>query len=161
VRPGLLGIILSAGAVGGLLGAFGAPRLGRRIGLGPSFMLGAVLFPLPLVLVPAAGGPRPLVLAMLLGARLFSALGVMVLDVNGNSIGAALTPDSLRARVSGAFGVINYGVRPVGTLLAGALAAWLGVRTTLWIASIGATVAILWLVPSPVRGLHDLPEASE
>ncbi len=158
VRPGVLGVLLGAGAVGGVLGAVVAPALSRRIGVGPALMLGTVLFPLPLVLVPAAGGPHRLVLAMLFAAEFFSGLGVMILDVNGNSIGTAITPDRLRARVSGAHRVINYGVRPVGSLLAGVLGSWIGLRTTLWISSIGATLAVLWLIPSPVPGLRELPE---
>jgi MFS family permease len=158
VRPGLLGVLLGSGAVGGVLGAVVAPRLSRRIGVGPALMLGSILFPLPLVLVPAAGGPRPLVLAMLFAAEFLSGLGVMILDVNGNSLQAALTPDRLRARVSGAHRVINYGVRPIGSLLAGVLASWIGLRTTLWIASLGAALGVLWLLPSPVPGIHELPE---
>lgn len=160
VRPGLLGVVLGAGAVGGLLGAVIAPRLSRRVGVGRSLMLGTILFPLPLALVPAASGPRPLVLAMLFAAEFLSGLGVMILDVNGNSLSAALIPDRLRARVSGAHRVINYGVRPVGSLLAGLLASWIGLRTTLWVSSIGAALGVLWLLPSPIPSLHELPETA-
>src|SRR5262245_31521496 len=158
VKPGTLGLILGAAAVGGVLGAVVAPRLSRRMGVGPSLMLGTVLFPLPLLLVPAAGGPQWLVLAMLFAAEFFSALGVMILDVNGNSLGAALSPDHMRARISGAFRVVNYGVRPIGSLLAGILGETIGLRPTLWIASIGATLAVFWLLPSPIPALHELPE---
>jgi len=158
VRPGVLGIVLGAGAVGGVLGAAVAPRLSRRLGVGPALMVGTILFPAPLILVPAAAGPRPLVLGMLFAAEFFSGLGVMILDVNGNSIGAALTPDRLRARVSGAHRVINYGVRPIGSLLAGGLGTWIGLRPTLWIASVGAMLGVAWLVPSPIPQLRELPE---
>ena len=158
VTPGLLGVLLGAGAIGGILGAFVAPRMSRRIGVGRALVIGTVLFPLPLVLVPAAGGPRPLVLAFLFAAEFLSGFGVMVLDVNGNSLRAALTPDRIRARVLGAHRTINYGVRPIGAFLAGILAAWIGVRTTLWISAIGASLAVLWLLPSPVPWIHDLPE---
>jgi Na+/melibiose symporter-like transporter len=40
VRAGLLGAVLGAGAVGGLIGSVLTPRLGRRIGVGPAFLLG-------------------------------------------------------------------------------------------------------------------------
>jgi predicted MFS family arabinose efflux permease len=123
-------------------------------------MLGTVLFPLPLALVPAATGPRPVVLAMLFAAEFLSGLGVMILDVNGNSLNAALIPDRLRARVSGAHRVINYGVRPVGSLLAGLLASWIGLRATLWVSSLGAVLGVLWLLPSPIPALRELPETA-
>ena len=158
VKPGELGLILGSAAVGGLIGAVAAPRLSRAIGVGPSLMVGTVLFPLPLMLVPAAGGSHRLVLAFLFLAEFGAALGVMILDVNGNSINAALSPDRLRARIGGAHRVVNYGVRPIGSLLAGVLGEAIGLRSTLWIAAGGATLAILWLIPSPVPALRELPE---
>jgi MFS family permease len=158
IRPGTLGLILGLGAVGGLVGAIGAPHLSRAIGVGRSLVLGTLLFPAPLLLVPAARGPHALVLALLATAEFLSALGVMILDVNGNSLGAALSPDYMRARIAGAFRVINYGVRPVGSLLGGVLGAAIGLRPTLWIASIGATLAVLWLLPSPIPAMRELPE---
>src|SRR5207249_1611689 len=72
VRSGTLGIVLGAGAIGGLLGAAVSGRLGRRIGIGPAFVLGMVVFPAPLLLVPLAGGPKPVVLAMLFTAEFLS-----------------------------------------------------------------------------------------
>ena len=161
VRPSVLGIVLGVGAVGAVVGALVSPRLSHRLGVGPALMVGTVLFPLPLVLVPAAGGPQWLVVTLLLIAEFFSSLGVMVLDVNGNSLGAALTPDRIRGRVLGAHRVVNYGVRPIGSFLAGVLASWIGIRTTLWISSIGASLGILWLLPSPVPAVHVLPEPAE
>src|SRR5439155_24567780 len=56
VRPGVLGLVLAVGAAGGVAGAVVAGSLTRRIGLGPVFVLGSVLVPAPLLLVPAAGG---------------------------------------------------------------------------------------------------------
>ena len=39
-------------------------RVSRRFGVGPAFLIGCFLFPAPLILVPAAGGPHWLVLAL-------------------------------------------------------------------------------------------------
>jgi MFS family permease len=161
VRPGVLGLILAVGAVGGVIGAVAAPRVSRSIGIGPALILGSFLFPAPILLVPAAGGPHWLVVLMLGLAEFGSSVGVMVLDVNGNSLQAALTPDRLRARVSGAHRTINYGVRPIGAFLAGLLASWVGIRTTLWIAAGGATLGVLWLLPSPIPSLRELPEQAQ
>jgi predicted MFS family arabinose efflux permease len=158
VRPGLLGAVLGAGAVGGLIGSAVTPRLGRRIGVGPAFLVGCILFPAPIVLVPLAGGPKPLVLAMLFLAEFGSGLGVMVLDISIGSIFAAVIPNQLRARVSGAYLVVNYGIRPLGSLFGGALGSTIGVRNTLWIVTVGAVAGFLWLLPSPIPGLKDLPE---
>lgn len=155
--PGLLGAVLGAGAVGGLLGALCATAVTRRIGVGPTFILGTVLFPAPLLLIPAAHGTTPVVLAFLFAAEFGSGLGVMWLDIAGSSIFAAIVPDNLRSRVFGAYRCVNFGTRPLGSLAGGALAATIGLRPTLWVAVLGALTSFLWLLPSPIRRLHTLP----
>jgi MFS family permease len=161
VSPGVLGLVLGAGAFGGVLGSLVTGRLSRRFGVGPVFVAGSVLFPLPLVLVPLAHGPRWVVLGCLFAAEFGSGFGVMLLDISANAITTALVPDRLRARVSGAYMVVNYGVRPIGALVGGALGTWIGLRPTLWIATVGALTGVLWLLPSPIPRLRELPEADE
>ena len=161
VRPGVLGLVLGSAAVGSVIGSFVTGWVGRRIGIGGAFVLGCVLFPLPLLLVPAAGGPHRLVLAMLFVAELFSGLGVMILDISIGSIFAAVIPHELRSRVSGAYMLVNYGIRPIGALLGGGLGAAIGLRPTLWLATAGALLGVLWLVRSPVPKLRVLPETPE
>ena len=85
----------------------------------------------------------------------------MLLDITGGAIKAAVVPDRLRARVSGAYMVVNYGVRPLGAFAGGLLGAEIGVRNTLWIASVGAIAGVLFLLPSPVMRLRELPETAE
>lgn len=161
VGPGALGLVLGLGALGALLGAAVAGRVTRRIGVGPTYLVGCILFPLPLVLVPLAGGPRWLVLTCLFAAEFGSGLGVMLLDISSGSIMAALIPDRLRSRVAGAYMVVNYGVRPVGAFLGGVLGSTIGVRTTLWIAVVGGLLGFLWLLPSPIPRMYELPATEE
>jgi len=158
VRPGTLGLVLGAGAVGGLIGSFATGPLSRKLGIGPALVAGTFLFPAPLLLVPAAGGPKPLVLAMLFLAEFGSGFGVMLIDILAGALFQATVPDRLRARFSGAFMVVNYGVRPLGGLLGGLLGSALGLRETLWIATAGAILGGLFLLPSPLPRLRDLPE---
>jgi len=158
IEPGTLGAVLGAGAVGGLVGAVVAGRIGRRLGVGPAFVLGCFLFPAPLVLVPLADGPRPAVLGMLFTAEFLSGFGVMILDINVGAIILAATPHRLRSRATGAFRFVNYGIRPFGALAGGALGSAIGLRPTLFIASVGALAGLLWLLPSPIPTLRELPE---
>jgi MFS family permease len=161
VRPATLGIVLGAGAVGGLIGSFLTSRLGRRLGIGPTYILGCIVFPVPLVLVPLAGGPYWLILSMLFLAEFGAGLGVMILDISAASIFAALVPHRLRSRVSGAYMVVNNGVRPVGSLIGGFLGTAIGLQTTLWIGVVGAAAGFLWLLPSPIPKMRELPELAE
>jgi MFS family permease len=161
IQPGALGAIIGVAAIGSVIGSLVTGRIGRRIGIGPAFVLGCFLFPAPLVLVPLAAGPHWLVVGCVLVAEFVSGFGVMVLDITGGSIKAAVVPDRLRARVAGAYMVVNYGVRPLGALAGGLLGAEIGVRSTLWIATIGGVAGVLWLLPSPLMRLRDLPEQAE
>jgi MFS family permease len=157
VSPGVLGALIGAGAFGALLGAAATGRLVRGAGIGPTVLLSFLAFPAPLLLVPLAGGPTPVVLAMLFAAEFLSGLGVMMLDITVGSLQTAVIPDALRARVAGAQRTVNYGIRPVGALIGGGLGAAVGVRPTLWIATVGALAGLLWVLRSPIGRLRDLP----
>ncbi|MEU4236168.1 MFS transporter [Actinoplanes sp. NPDC026619] len=159
VRPGTLGVIVGLGAVGGLLGATVAGPVSRRLGIGRALILGLVVFPAPLILVPLAGGPRSVVLALLFAAEFGSALGVMLLDITAGSLQTAATPAGRLAAVAGFQRTVNYGIRPIGAMLGGTLGAALGVRPALWIATVGALLGVVWVIFSPVRTMHELPAA--
>ena len=157
VDPGLLGLVLGAGAVGGVVGAVIAPRVQKLIGIGPAFTLGSVLFPLPLVLVPLAAGSELTIAVMLGVAEFFCSVGVMILDVNAGSLMFLRTPDRLRSRMSGTFRFVNYGIRPIGALLGGTLGTAIGLHTTLWIGVLGALAGVIFLVFSPIPRLREAP----
>jgi MFS family permease len=158
VSPATLGIVLGTAASSTLVASYLTGRIARRIGIGPAFIVGCFVFPAPLVFVPAAAGPHWLVVAFLFAAEFLSGLGLMLLDILGGTISAAVIPVPLRSRVQGAFLVVNYGVRPVGTVLGGVLGTVIGVRPALWIATVGALAGLFWLLPSPIRTLRDVPE---
>ncbi|MFB7338746.1 MFS transporter [Streptomyces hydrogenans] len=154
---GLLGLVLGTGAVGGLLGAVCSGAVVRRIGIGGSLVAGFLGFTLPLVLIPAVDGPLPLVVGVLFAAEFLSCAGVMIVDVAAGSFQMALIPDAVRARVMGAFRTLNHGFRPLGALAGGVLGTAIGLRPTLWIATVGAVFAVLWLLPSPLPRMRELP----
>lgn len=157
LKAGVLGVVIGAGAVGGLIGALLTGRVVQAIGIGRAVTLGFFLFPAPLILVPLAGGPTPLVLAAFFAAEFVSGIGLMLLDIGSGSLQAAVIPNALRSRVSGAFRTVNYGVRPLGALAGGALGNSIGLRPTLWFATVGGTLSVLWLLPSPVPRIRELP----
>jgi MFS family permease len=161
IGAGTLGLVLGAAAVGGVIGALVTNRIARRIGVGPTFAVGCVVFPAPLLLVPLAEGPQWVILACLFLAEFGSGIGVMMLDISASAISAAVIPERLRSRVVGAYTVVNYGVRPLGALAGGALGSWIGLRPTLWIATAGALAGFLWLLPSPILRLRELPDSED
>lgn len=161
LSAGLLGAVLGVGAIGGLLGAAVTGRITRRIGVGRAVVLGLVAYPAPLLLVPAAHGGTWPVVAVLVAAVFASGVGVMILDITIGSLFAAVVPDRLRSRVTGAYQAVNFGTRPLGSLLGGVLGSTFGLRPALWVAAVGALTSFLWLLPSPIPGLRSLPDPQE
>jgi MFS family permease len=161
VEPGVLGLALGSGAVGGIIGALVAGRVGARIGIGRAYLLGLVLFPAPLLLVPIASGPMEVVLPLLFLSEFGSGLGVMILDINAGAMLQARTPDRIRGRSGGAFRFINMGIRPIGATVGGLLGAVLGVRETLFIVAAAQLLGPLFLFGSPVLRLREMPPAAD
>ncbi|MET8152533.1 MFS transporter [Actinoplanes sp. NPDC005259] len=159
LSPGLLGLLLGIASIGGLIGAAVTGPLTRRIGIGPVVVLGYLAFPLPLVLIPLAAGPRPVVLAMVLAAEFLSCIGVMILDIGVGSLQTAATPVSRLSLVKGAQRTVNYGVRPIGALLGGVLGELIGVHGALWIGAVGAVAGVFFVLRSPVPRMRELPDA--
>jgi len=159
ISPGMLGALIGIASIGGLVGAAVTGPLTRRFGIGPVAVLGYLAFPLPLVLIPLADGPRPVVIGMLLAAEFLSSLGVMILDIGVGSLQTAATPVSRLSLVKGAQRTVNYGVRPIGALLGGLLGGLIGVQATLWTGAVGAVAGVLFILFSPVPHMRELPNA--
>ncbi len=157
INSGTLGVVLGIASIGTVVSSSLAGRYARRFGFGPGLIWACGIFTAPLILVPVASGPKWLVISLLFVAELLSGVGVMLLDILAGTINTAMIPPTMRARVSGAFTFVNYGVRPIGAVLGGVLGASLGVRSTLWIATIGSLSGLLFLIPSPLRTMRELP----
>ncbi|WP_085066701.1 MFS transporter [Catenuloplanes japonicus] len=158
LSPGGLGLLIGLASTGGLLGAAVTGWLTRRFGVGPVAVAGYVLFPLPLVLIPLASGGQPVIVTLVFVAEFLSGFGVMLLDIAVGSLQTAATSQRRLSLVSGARRTVNYGVRPIGALLGGLLGETIGVRPTLWIATVGAVLGALFVIFSPIPGIRELPD---
>jgi MFS family permease len=161
--PGLLGIVLGAGAVGAIIGALLAARIGRRMGVGPAYAMGLLVFSASWIIVPLAqpGWPIEVVAALVFLSELIGGFGVMILDINAGGIIPARTPHSIRSRVMGGWRFINQGIRPIGAVVGGLAGAAFGVRETMLVAAIGGVCGVLWLIGSPLLRMREMPEAAE
>lgn len=162
VTPVEWGIILGPSSIGALVASAFAGRIGRRLGLGRTMLLGT-LYTIPALLVPLAAGSHALVVAVLFTSELLTSAGFMVREIADGTIKAAAVPDALRARTSAAFVTVSSGLRPFGALLGGVLAAAIGLRMGLLVVTAGGALAFLWFLPLPLDRLHaveDLTPAS-
>jgi MFS family permease len=155
LNAGAIGLILGAASFGALAGALIAPRVGRGLGIGRAVLVGSILYPAPMALFPLAHGAHWLSGSLLLAGEFLSSVGVMIFDVNQNSLFAILIPHGVRSRVVGVARFFNYGTRPFGALLGGVLGAAIGLRPTLWLAVAGCLLGALFLLASPMPRMRE------
>jgi MFS family permease len=158
LSAGVIGLALGIGATGGLLGTVVAGPLSRRIGVGRTIALGAVVFSAPFALMPLAAGPTWSRAGVLALVEFISALGVMCLDIPLNALMTAVTPDGVRSRVTGAFSTVNYGIRPLGAIAGGLVGEWIGIAPTMVVAAVGGSLSFLFLLRSPVFSTRTIEE---
>jgi hypothetical protein len=94
---------------------------------------------------------------MIVAGEFLSGVGVMIFDIFIGALIVGVTPDRLRPRQYAAFNTVNYGVRPIGALLGGALGAAIGLRPALVVMAAGAVLGVLWLLASPTPRLREQP----
>jgi MFS family permease len=150
------GFLQSARGVGALLGALMIAYLGSFRGRGRLLVAGAFAFP-ALILVFTLIRHVPLALLVLVGVG----LGQMVMMNTSNALVQLETPDEMRGRVMSIYTMGFFGSMPIGNLLAGVAAAWLGEPLT---GALGAVVmlagaAYMWLRVPEVRNWGLEPEA--
>ena len=78
--------------------------------------------------------------------------------VNQISLRQSITPDRLLGRLTATMKFVGVGVAPLGAIVGGALGSGIGVHGALAVAAVGSVSAVVWLITSPVRDLHDAPE---
>ena len=157
LTPALLGIVISAGGIGALVGAAAAGRVTRRFGVGPALIGGLAFHGFCSFLVPLANGSVREATAILLFAQIVGDTTLMIFFINAVSLRQAVTPDRLLGRVNASFQVVIAAVGPLGFLLGGLLGEAIGMRPTLFIAATGSWIGTAILLASPVRTMRTLP----
>ncbi|MCZ2818045.1 MFS transporter [Modestobacter sp. VKM Ac-2984] len=155
----VLGLVFSAGAVGGLVGAATAARFARSVGEGRAIPLAIMVLVPFAALTPLAAVGAPLVF-LTLGQFGFS-WAVVVYNITQVSFRQRLCPPALLGRMNASVRFIVFGTMPLGGLLGGVLGTWLGVLPALWIAAGGQVLAAGWVVLSPLIRMRDLPEGPD
>jgi MFS family permease len=161
VTPSLLGLVFAVGSSGALVGALLASRIARSIGLGPTIVGTALLFPLGGLMTVAAGGPPLAVAATLIAAQVAATFCSPVYNVNQVSLRQAITPDRLQGRMNATMRFVVWGTIPIGSLLGGLLGDAIGLRPTLLVGALGSALAFPWVLLSPVRALREQPTPPE
>lgn len=147
VPDAVFGLLLTAMGVGGLLGAFGASRIVKRIGSGNTLRLSVSLQVVATLVMGSVSN------AWIAGATL-ALYGFLITSWNivSVSLRQELTPDDMRGRVAGAARLLAWGSQPLGALVGGWIASALGLRAPFFVASVAFAVmlSVTWAVISNV-----------
>lgn len=155
VSAGAVGVLLTADAIGGLLGAAVARRLGLRFGTARA-TLGAALLLTPFgLLVPwTSKGPG---LVLFVVGFMAPAAGMVIGNVLVNGFRQRYCPPEMLGRMYATSRFIQYGVMPFGSVLGGALGATVGVRPALVVLFGAAALGKLLRLIGPIRRRRDFP----
>ncbi|WP_415401837.1 MFS transporter [Tateyamaria sp. SN3-11] len=113
------GLILAAGAVGGIAGGLVADRVVARMGPGASAQWMTLASAVAFVAIPLA--PNGIVLAIVLAAFEFTGLIWNTVSV---SYRQRSIPDALLGRVNSIYRLLAWGMMPIGLLLSGLVVSW-------------------------------------
>ena len=161
LTPGLLGLVFSIAGVGWLAGASLARLTTRRLGLGRSAAVGLFLMTACDVIIPLAGGPATVVLALVSGATFLFGAGLVTYIIARTSLQQSMTPDRLQGRVNVVLRMAFLGAIPIGALIGGVLGETIGLRPTLFIGAGGELLTGLFLLFSAVSAVRELPATQE
>ncbi|MEU5692700.1 MFS transporter [Actinosynnema sp. NPDC020468] len=155
LAEGVVGLLLSAAGVGGVLAALTATWWNTRFGRLRVVWLSMLVTQPFLLLLPLA--ERDWRLAFVVVAMGASSYGAVVYNIAQVSYRQEICPDHLLGRMNASIRFVVWGALPLGGLVGGLLGGQAGVVPTLWIGSVGQVLAVLWVVFSPLRRPEALP----
>jgi MFS family permease len=155
---GGVGYLNSALGVGALVGGVFALGLTGARRLGPPFVLGVLLWGVPLILIGI--WPNTLSTLLLLGAVGF---GNSFVDVAAFTLVQRAVPDEILARVFGVIQMLWFAAVGIGAILAPALSGWLGIEDALIVtgAFLPVLVVLLGRQLSRIDAAAHAPDAGE
>jgi len=130
--------------------------------VGHVWFIGAVLVLIfAFALIPLARGPAPWPLAFLAVSQLLGDISFATYLVNELTLRQTVAPENMLGRVNAAMQLMSRGVYPIGAMLGGLLAGYLGIRPTFAIAVCGLLCSTMWLIASPLVHLRDMPPGAD
>ena len=158
---GWLGMIFATGALGAIIGASLAPRLGRRFGPGHTMVGGLALYTVGAACVPLvgsvgsfgnvssvgsfgnAGSFGVLAVMLLVAQQIVGDAGHMLHDVHDRTLRQTAVPAELLVRTDAGIRSAGQLATLAGALVGGVMGDALGARSVLWLAVVAGGAAAL------------------
>lgn len=157
--PAVVGLLIATEGVGSLIGAGLTTRLTRSMGSARVAFLASGFLVLSALVMPNGHG--------LSGVLLFGfgnvgiAAATVVFSICARTHRQLASPPDLLSRVMATVRFVSWGVIPVGSLLAGALASALGTHLALWIFCGITCITPIVLLGTPISRLRELTDQVE
>lgn len=150
-----LGLLLSAGALGGILGALTRPAWITRLGIGRCIVITNIVGVSALLAQPASVHVPFAAAWVIACSGVVSSYFITIYNVTQMSLRQEICPPDMLGRMNAIFRFAVWGVMPLGSFVAGIIASWVGVEATMYIftaASIAAGIAMGFTPAARIRG---------
>ena len=150
-----LGLLLSAGALGGVLGALTRPAWITRLGIGRCIVITNIVGVSALLAQPASVHVPFAAAWVIACSGVISSYFITIYNVTQMSLRQEICPPDMLGRMNAIFRFAVWGVMPLGSFVAGIIASWVGVEATMYIftaASIAAGIAMGFTPAAHIRG---------
>ena len=136
-----LGLLLSAGALGGILGALTRPAWITRLGIGRCIVITNIVGVSALLAQPASVHVPVAAAWVIACSGVVSSYFITIYNVTQMSLRQEICPPDMLGRMNAIFRFAVWGVMPLGSFVAGIVASCVGVEATMYIFTAGSIAA--------------------
>ena len=158
-----LGVLLSAGAIGGIFGAMTRSLWLGRLGIGRCIVITYVIGVSILVLQPVALHVPEIAGWVIAGAGVVYSYFITIYNVTQMSLRQEICPKWMLGRMNATFRFAVWGVMPLGSVAAGLLASVVGVEAAMYVfiaLSVVAGIAMSFTPAARIRGVSAAEDLS-
>ena len=158
-----LGLLLSAGAIGGILGALTRPLWISRLGIGRFIVSNNIAGVVILAVQPASVHVPTAAAWIIAAAGVISSYFLTIYNVTQMSLRQEICPPDMLGRMNAIFRFAVWGVMPLGSFVAGIVAAHTGIEDAMYLftaLAVGAGIAMAFTPAARIRGSSASPTIS-
>ncbi|HTE62087.1 MAG TPA: MFS transporter [Solirubrobacteraceae bacterium] len=136
------GILLAAGAIGGIPAGLLGPAIIRRLGEGPVLIGATALAGVAYFVAATTTSPIVMGVTMVTEGVAFTLSNIVVITLRQN-----IVPNALLGRVTSVYRLIAVGAMPIGALMGGLVARAFGLTAPFWVAAVGLVLLAIVIAP--------------